>query len=383
MSWKKVGDGKYRVDVERNVKGKRRRKSKRVKTDLKGRDLNRFLRNVEDQLYDMLNATSENDMPNWSFVRFADYVIKTCKATQNTKDGYMRYLNCRTRDYFGDKKLVDIKLHNVQSFIDMLESTVSPATKKPLSAKTIKHYRDLIRYVFNRAKKLKIVDDNPADDVETPKVSKKLKGTFYEIEELAEVLPVLENKADMRYHAFFIFAVFTGCRPSEIYGLKWGKIDFSSGLAFINEALVKTTKGYIQKPTKTEDERIAKLPPYMLKLLSELKTYEMAKHKSGDISDKYVFTNAKGEHLNECAFRKYLKNFCARNDLPYVTPYGLRHTTGTILAAQKVPTVNIAKKLGHTSITTTQKYIHPTIEVDDMANEILEKIVTPKLRLVK
>lgn len=383
MSWKKISDGKYKVDVERNVKGKRRRKSKRVTTDLKGRDLKRFLRNIEDQLYDTLSDTTENDMSDWSFVQFAEYAIETCKATQNTKDGYMRYLNNRTRDYFGDKKLVDIKLYNVQSFIDMLEATVSPATKNTLSPKTIKHYRDLLRYVFNRAKKLKIIDGNPADDVEAPKVSKKLKGSFYEVDELGEILPILEDKADMRYHTFFVFAVFTGCRPSEIYGLKWGKIDFSSGLARINEALVKTTKGYIQKPTKTEDERIAKLPPYLLNLLSELKTYEMAKHKTADIDDKYVFTNAKGEHLNECAFRKYLKNFCARNDLPYVTPYGLRHTTGTILAAQKVPTVNIAKKLGHTSITTTQKYIHPTAEIDDAANEILEDIVTPKLRLVK
>ena len=38
MSYRKVGPGKYRVEVERRINGKRRRKTEIVYTDLKGKD---------------------------------------------------------------------------------------------------------------------------------------------------------------------------------------------------------------------------------------------------------------------------------------------------------------------------------------------------------
>ena len=50
MSWRKIGKNKYKMEVERQVDGERKRKSKTYKTELKGRDLTRFMQAKENDV---------------------------------------------------------------------------------------------------------------------------------------------------------------------------------------------------------------------------------------------------------------------------------------------------------------------------------------------
>lgn len=47
MSYRKLENNKYRVEVEKQVNGKRRRKSQIVYTNLKGKDLDFFIADKE------------------------------------------------------------------------------------------------------------------------------------------------------------------------------------------------------------------------------------------------------------------------------------------------------------------------------------------------
>lgn len=379
MSWRKIGKNKYKLDVERQVDGERKRKTKTYNTDLKGRDLNRFMQARENEIYDLLGEPDEViDYSEVTYRQFVDIFIGSRDVEGKSVDfyGYCLYGHCL--DYFKDKKIKTIKRADVVDFIKKLREYISPRTKEPLKPKTIKHHRDCLRVLFNHAKYLEILEANPADYIKIDPVPNQVKGRYYEPEDVDRLISTLESEGDYKYYVFFILQLYTGCRPSEIYGLTWDKIDFKRELITIDQALVKSKSagGYVLKSTKAHDVRIKTLPGSIAMMLKKLKEISLG------VTD-YVFTNADGNHLGERAFREYLKRFCKKHDLPYLPPYAIRHTTGTLLAAKRIPVANVAKQLGHASTQTTSKYIHATKSVDEEAENILADTVRPKMRIAK
>lgn len=378
MSWKKIREGKYKIDVERQINNARKRKSKTINTDLKGRDLKRLISKTEDELYHALENQDADKYDGILYEDFVDLFITSGDIEDLTIHYYNDYLKRRAMTRFKGTPIANIKRAHIVDFIQDLQKTISPYTKKPLSPKTIKHHRDCLRALFNHAVYLEIIDKNPADHVKVDPVPNQVEGRFYEPEEIDAILGALEEKGDFKYYVFFVLQFYTGCRPSEMYGLTWDKIDFDREQITIDQSLVpkRNAPGYVLKSTKTSDIRIKPLPGSIVVLLEKLKSISLG------VSD-YVFTNVDGDHLAESAFRKYLRSFCKANNLPYLPPYAIRHTTGTFLAANGTPMPNIAEILGHTNQQTTAKYIHATQNKNDEANEMLAETVRPRIKLVQ
>lgn len=367
------------MEVERQVRGERKRKSVTYNTKLKGRDLNRFMQARENEIYDRLGEPDDVvDYSEITYEQFVDVFLSHIDVEARTVHFYKDFLMGRTIERFGNKKIKDIKKIHIVDYMKHLKKIISKKTGEPLSPKTIKHYRDCLRALFNYAEDLKIINETPVHNIKVNPVPNQVKGRYYEPDQLDRVMEALQEKGEFKYYVFFVLQLYTGCRPSEIYGLMWDKIDFKRGMITIDQALVlsRESAGYVLKPTKTCDTRTKPLPGNLLRLLEQLKSESLG-------VTNYVFTNSKGNHLVQDAFRKYLKKFCAKHDLPYIPPYGIRHTTGTILAAKGIPVANVAKQLGHASTQTTAKYIHATRSVDEEAENILAETVRPKLKLVK
>lgn len=378
MSWKKVGTNRYKIDMERRIDGKRRRKTKTYRTDLKGRDLKRFLQNKQNEIYDLLGETDRMACADITYDDFIDIFKKSRHVEGKTADFYNSCLGGHSIEYFSGMKIRDIKRSDVVDFISVLQSVISKSTGKPLSPKTIKHHRDCLRALFNYAIYLEIIETNPADHIKLDPVPNQVTGRYYEPENVDKILDILEAHGDYKYYVFFVLQLYTGCRPSEMYGLTWKKINFDREEITIDQALVKskTAGGYILKSTKAGDVRVKPLPGSIAVMLKNLKSITV-------VPSEYVFTNSEGNHLNEGAFREYYRRFCKLYNLPYLPPYAIRHTTGTILASKKIPLTNIANILGHTNPQTTTKYVHATQSIDQEANNILAEKILPKIRLVK
>lgn len=378
MSWKKIGKDKYKMDVERQVNGRRKRKVKTYTTDLKGRDLTRFMQAKENEAYDKLGEP--DDVVDYSEITYEDFAalfISSRAVEGKTVDFYEDNLYGHCMDYFRGVKIKSILRADVVAFIKKLQAYVSKRTGEPLKPKTIKHHRDCLRAMFNHAIYLEIIDKNPAEYIKLDPVPNQVEGRYYEPDEADRLLSTLEREGDYKYYVFFCLQLYTGCRPSEIYGMTWEQIDFERGVITIDRALVKSKSagGYVVKKTKAHDVRTKTLPAAIAAMLLKLKGISLG------VTD-YVFTNPDGDHLGERAFREYLRRFCDRHGLPYIPPYGIRHTTGTLLAARGIPIVNVAKQLGHASTQTTTKYIHATKSVDEEAENILAEIAKPKLRII-
>lgn len=380
MSYRKIGKNKYFIEVEKTINKKRKRKTKTITTPATGKDLDFLIMSIEKELIESIQSNIEPDIQDANFKTISDLFLAQSQATQRTKDSYEQLLRLRTLDFFGHMTFTEIKKHDIISFISSLKSEISKKTGKPLSPKTIKHYRNLLQVIFNYAKdELEIIEKNPVAGVKIPTVSGEIKRDFLESDQVQETILKLSKYGDLKYFVFFILEVYTGCRPSELYGLKWEKIDFKSGIITINEALVKTKKGYIQKTTKSKDCRKQKLSPYILMKLNELKEIEAYKYPGKDQANQYVFTNDQGLHLGQAAFKEYFRRFCQKQGIKYVPPYSLRHTSGTLLSESSIPLKSIGSHLGHTNQSTTEKYVHATKKIDDQIEEILTSVTTPKI----
>ena len=61
-----------------------------------------------------------------------------------------------------------------------------------------------------------------------------------------------------------------------------------------------------------------------------------------------------------------LERYCKKLDIPIISVHGLRHTHASILMFAGVSIASVARRLGHASMTTTQKtYLHIIQELEN------------------
>lgn len=134
----------------------------------------------------------------------------------------------------------------------------------------------------------------------------------------------------------------TGLRISEMCGLQLSDVQNVSGV----RALVFRGKRDKQRSVPLTKSAEATLDAYI-----EL-------HKPS----KWLFMGQMGGPLTPHAVRKHTRLIAATNpDLQGLSPHVLRHTYATLLVARGVDLKTIQQLLGHESIETTSRYLHPSI----------------------
>ncbi len=188
---------------------------------------------------------------------------------------------------------------------------------------------------------------------------------------------MLSKHAPVRYFLLYVLTIMCGLRPSEARGLKWNKINWIKKTVLIDKSLAYTEIGYVEKGTKNNEARELDLIDLAMDLLNIHFKNESEKIKELklkiNIYDNYIFTNYKAEHLGINTFRGWWGRFCKKYNLRYIPPYGLRHTTATMLAFNNVPLPNIAQQMGHLDTSTTLVYIHAVDEGKKEVQNVLNE----------
>lgn len=134
----------------------------------------------------------------------------------------------------------------------------------------------------------------------------------------------------------------TGARVSEISNLRPECVDLESGILRIMGKGGK--ERYIQVGEKA--------------IISLLKTYYNANESSIKKSG-YFFVNRKGKRYTEQSIRIMVKKYSALAGIErHITPHMFRHSFASFLIEEGVDISCIQQILGHSSIKTTQIYIH-------------------------
>jgi integrase len=237
-----------------------------------------------------------------------------------------------------------------------------------LSRRTIQKQLVLLHGILKRAKAVKWIRENPAEDVE--RVNVRRSGEF-NVLAVAEV-EAIARKAEPMFSAAIIVAAYTGLRTGELRALRWRDVDFASATVHVRR---NRPAGGEEDAPKSGKVRSVPLIDDAARALDGLSQREWF---SGP--DDRVFPNGTGEMLSEDAFRDALydamesaeierKSFPAREGFTF---HDLRHTFGT-LAVQVFPLVDVQAYMGHADIQTTMQYAHH-VPKHDAAQRFTEAI---------
>lgn len=231
--------------------------------------------------------------------------------------------------------------------------SVGELSKKGMSAATVNRYIAAVRTFFSYCKKFGYVEKNPALELKTVKIPKKLPNfmTEREVDELCNQPKVNEILWEKRDSAIFEMLYSSGCRISELANLKLS--DFIDGY---HSAVVRG-KGNKDRVVYFEAAAQDSLKNYLgdrKKIMEENHILQ---------SHDFVFINQKGNPLTTGGLRYILSRYSGPEGTNHhINPHAFRHTFATTMLSNGADVRLVQEMLGHSSISTTQRYTHITTE---------------------
>lgn len=319
--------------------------------------------------------------------KLVDYLPMYLENAQNKLsplcyEQYNRVFNHYIIPMLGHFKLKDIRPVHIQRFVNQLESLNKNQNedKGKLSSATVRRYYTIMQSVLHSAYKLGLIGSNPADSdrITLPKLEEQ-KTDIFTTEELNNMLDCLESEP-LQFKVLVHLALNTGCRRGELVGLKWSDVNFNTGVLTVSRSNYKLTGDteIRSKSTKTGKSRQIMLPPYCIAMLRKYRASQAEYRFSlGDKwqGDEWVFIQADGKPMYPSTPTLQFSKFLKRYDLPHMKFHALRHTSATLLLSNGTNIKNVASRLGHAQLKTTDRYVHAIAEAEKQAADTFENIL--------
>ena len=251
---------------------------------------------------------------------------------------------------FDIETLKKITLDDIHAFISYLaiENKSKPATR----ARKVSTIRIFFKYL---AEKEKIIDYNPAQNLETPKLDKRM-PKYLSLDDSKKLLNIASDESNRnKERDFAIITLFLNCglRLSELVGINVKDIDFDENkmtvigkgnkerTIYLNKACINAINDYLTVRPK-EGVKIDNKHSEKAHFLSEQKKR---------ISNRTV------QHI------VYKELYQAGLDPTKYSVHKLRHTAATLMYQYgNVDIRALQELLGHESISTTEIYTHVSNE---------------------
>ncbi|HLD70170.1 MAG TPA: tyrosine recombinase XerC [Candidatus Omnitrophota bacterium] len=201
-----------------------------------------------------------------------------------------------------------------------------------------------LRSFFKFLQREKIIQNNPALLLTTPKLDKKL-PKFLSEEEMIRFIeaPPLKKKAGKRDRALLEALYSTGIRVSELVGLNVDSVDFIGNV--------------VKVLGKGKKERLV---PIGDKALEAIKDYLESRERQKTTA---IFLNQNGKRLTSRSINNIVDKYIQAGNLKFhISPHVLRHSFATHLLNRGADLRCVQELLGHANLSTTQIYTHVTTE---------------------
>ena len=258
-----------------------------------------------------------------SFARFAaTYLDDYSKATKRGWVSDASRLKANLIPFFGGMRLQDITPLAIEKYrTNRLRSVSKPSINRELA---------LLKSMFNRAIDWGHATENPVRKVKMFSELDNLKERILSEDEETRLLAA----AAPHLRTMIVGLLMTGARWGELNSLRWSAVDLERGTVLLTK-------------TKSGRNRIIPINDRLRELLVAL--------KAGSKCDR-VFTGPKGRPI-DCA-RSAFEGACRRAGLSGLRLHDLRHTFATRLVRRGVDIITVQSLLGHSSVTTTERYTH-------------------------
>lgn len=149
-------------------------------------------------------------------------------------------------------------------------------------------------------------------------------------------------------HCFIQLALNTGCRSGELLKLTWDRVDFANRYLILNRT-----------DTKSKRRRFIALNETAYLLLERMNRSTKSK--------TWVFYNEQTDtHI--LSLKKGFRLACKTAQIDDLRIHDLRHTFASWLVQSGVPLYTVRDLLGHTCITTTERYAH--LQIDNLRDAL-------------
>lgn len=282
---------------------------------------------------------------NYDINNFLKYMMVHLKITKETDYEKIDVSSFSVED------LKKITLEDIHSYISHL--AIDNRSKATTRARKISTLRIFFKYL---ATKEKILDVNPAQDLETPKLEKRM-PKYLSLEQSQKLLKVSDDENNRNYKRdFAITTLFLNCglRLSELVGININDIDFDENkmtvigkgnkerVIYLNKSCINAIKDYLS----------SRPSPSLIK-------------RDSKSSDKALFLSEQKRRISnrtvQLIITKELK--LAGLGSKNLSVHKLRHTAATLMYQYgNVDIRALQELLGHQSISTTEIYTHVSNE---------------------
>lgn len=210
--------------------------------------------------------------------------------------------------------------------------------KKEVSGKTIHEEINILKGALNSAWSDRIINEIPIRIWPTVKKTPVKPETlgYYSINDIAKLKEYFKGK---KFEPVFMFALYTGCRRSEVAAVTVSDIDFSSMTIKIRNIKTESDAHNAFRYISINNQ----LYPVLIKQIEEVKT--------GVLFPWFA-------KITDSQASKIMKKACNETGVAYKRFHGLRHTMATFLIAQGVNVRDVMSIMGWTELATAERYTH-------------------------
>lgn len=279
---------------------------------------------------------------DWHIKEFKNYLRLERSLSDNSVDAYVHDV-VKLKQFLELSNLergpLEITPNHLQSFIEYInELGMTPHSQ----ARILSGVKAFYKYIMFDD----LLEKNPADLIEGPKLGRKLPDTlsYHEIEQLFEAIDH-STPEGQRNRAMLEVLYSSGLRVSELIDLR---------LTNVMEDL-----GFLRVVGKGNKERLVPIGRDALKYL-KIYTDEIRVHiKIAPGHENYVFLNRRGKKLTRVMVFTIIKQLVTKIGMnKTVSPHTFRHSFATHLIEGGADLRAVQEMLGHESITTTEIYTH-------------------------
>ena len=184
--------------------------------------------------------------------------------------------------------------------------------------------------------------------------------------ELHKLITDLDLTNNINYDWLILLIAKTGMRFSEALAITPKDFDFQHQMLSINKTWdYKDNGGFLPTKNKSSNRKI------QLDWQTIIQFSELIKNLPEDMPiffDKRIYNST----INDV-----LERHCKNMNIPVISVHGLRHTHASILLFAGVSIASVAHRLGHSSMTTTQKtYLHIIQELENTDIDLIMRSLT-------
>lgn len=241
-----------------------------------------------------------------------------------------------------------ISLQDLYAFISFAENLRGNGNSA--KARKVASLKSFYKYLQIKAK---VIKDNPAAELEAPKL-RKSNPIYLSLEESKDLLNSIEGKFERRDYCIITLFLNCGMRLSELCGINLNKIK--------DDTLTVIGKGNKERTIYLNSMCLEAINDYM---------FERNAMENKIIDKDALFISKNYRRINKRSVELIVEKYIVKSglDKDMYSPHKLRHTAATLMYKHgNVDIRSLQQILGHESVSTTEIYTH--LDDDKLRNAV-------------